>query len=106
MKKFSRKDAIRCRFNTINTVCLAVFNDMGITPSSRLVWLILWRNARPNGKVRISYNRIADESGLSRRRCITLVKELIDRELVKLLQKGRVPDRTNQYVIKTYRNPE
>ena len=90
------------RFSTINKVCLSIFNEKCTKPSARLVWLILWRNAMPNGKVNISYNRIADETGLSRRICMTLVGELIKQGLVKLLIRGGMPDRVNQYKIKTY----
>ena len=100
--KMTKNEAIRCRFNTINTVCLSIFNDKHIRPTARLVWLILWRNARPDGKVRLSYNRIAEETGLSRRHCVTLVDKLIEQGLLKLLKKGRMPDRANLYAIKIY----
>lgn len=100
--QISRQDVMRWRFNTINKMSLVGFDRANISPSARHVWLVLWRSARHDGRVKISYGRIAEETGRSRRHCIRSVNELIDKNAVRILKKGGKPDRPNLFKIRIY----
>lgn len=90
------------RFETINNVCLNDFPMLKVSPSARLIWLILWRNASSEGKVSISLSRLQVETGLARTTCIKRLGELIEKELVRVDWKGNRNGKVSRYSIIVY----
>lgn len=102
MKIETKEEVFRYRFNTLRKMRLEIFNEKKLSSSARLVWFVFWSSARANGRVRLSYDRIAAESGLSRRTCIKLVKELKDKGVLRLVKRGGFPNRVNLYAIRIF----
>ena len=88
------------RFATINYWMMHGFQEYGLEPKERLVWLVLWRSATPNGDVKkVSFRRMAHETGLAERTCKRAMKSLLNQGVVKLVHRGNQHGYTNVYQI-------
>ena len=90
------------RFETLNNVIRYDFLRLKVSPSARLIWLILWRHATVNGVVAITYDRLAADTGLARSSCIRLCKELREKQLLRVTHKGRRKGDPSRYLIRVY----
>jgi hypothetical protein len=61
-----------------------------LTPSAVAVWLILWRDTKPNGLARTGQADLARRAGVTDRTVREALAELIKSGLVKVVRKGRV----------------
>src|SRR5262245_601724 len=78
----------RGRFEEING-----FIDLSmakLTPAARSVWLIWWRDTKPDGLARTGQADIARRAGVSDRAVRDALAELIREGLVKVVRKGRL----------------
>ena len=87
------------RFETLNYWQRERLPELGVSPSARLVWFVLWGRANKDGEVRISYEQIAYETGWSRRHCMDCVKELITNEVIKIHRRGNSAKKANTYAL-------
>ncbi|WP_425400172.1 hypothetical protein [Aeoliella sp.] len=70
-----------------------------LTSSERSAWFVLWRAER-NGVASVSHQEIATKCGVSRRQAITAVNGLIDKELIRRIEKGNPQTSTaNKYTL-------
>lgn len=84
----SKRQSAR-RFQALNA-----FRDIGalaagLGPSERLVWIVLWScvDAR-SGLARVSYQALADKTGLGARQVFRVVGELIARGFLEIDARG------------------
>ena len=61
-----------------------------LTPAEVRVWLVLFRDTKPNGTARTGQADIARRAGLSVRMVKKAVKRLVERGLLKVLRQGRI----------------
>ncbi len=61
-----------------------------LTPSAVAVWLILWRDTKPNGLARTGQADLARRAGVTDRTVREALTELVKARLVKVVHKGRV----------------
>ncbi|MCL0101025.1 helix-turn-helix domain-containing protein, partial [Peptococcaceae bacterium] len=61
----------------------AIFDRKDLSANEKLVYLYFCRRANSENKAWPSYQRIADDSGLSRRTVIDVIKKLINKNLLK-----------------------
>lgn len=76
------------RFQVLND-----FVDLGLAGLARseiAVWLILYRDCRPNGLSRTSLADLGRRGGLSRRQATRVLRSLIGRGAVHVVRKGTV----------------
>jgi hypothetical protein len=86
-KAGGRKRA-RCRFTEINE--FIDFTMAKLTPAARSVWLILWRDTKPNGQARTGQKDLARRAGVSDRAVRDALVELTGVGVVKVVRKGRI----------------
>ena len=60
-----------------------------LTPSAVAVWLILWRDTKPNELARTGQADLARRAGVSERAVRKALVELVQRKLVKVVHRGR-----------------
>ena len=75
------------RFETINAFIDATMR--GLTPAARSVWLILWRDTKPDGLARTGQADLARRAGVSDRAVRDALRELFAAGVVKLVKPGR-----------------
>lgn len=76
------------RFQTINA-----FVDMTLRDLDRnelAVWLLLWRDTKPNGLAKTSQTDLAKRAGVSTRTVERAVRRLLNRGLLQLSRRGGV----------------
>ena len=61
-----------------------------LTPSAVAVWLILWRDTKPNGLARTGQADLARRAGVTERAVRKALVELIAAKLLKVVRRGRV----------------
>lgn len=61
-----------------------------LTPTAAAVWLILWRDTKPNGLARTGQADLARRAGKSERAVRKALTELAAAGLVKVVRKGRL----------------
>jgi hypothetical protein len=80
-----RKEATG-RFQVLNT-----FVDESarlVSTTAQAVWMVLYRETKPNGLAQVSHNQIAEMIGLKRRATINATQELIAKGLIKVIHRG------------------
>lgn len=93
-KPVRRKD----RFGEMNG-----FVDLTLKELSRselAVWLIRWRDTKPNGLAKTSQAGLAKRGGLSLRMVQYALKSLQERELLKVVQRGRIGKGCSTYRVR------
>lgn len=71
-----------------------------LTPAEVRVWLVLFRDTKPDGTARTGQADIARRAGLSVRMVKKAVKKLTDRGLLKVLTRGRVSIGPSTYKVR------
>lgn len=74
------------RFNQINFLVDSVCRTM--TPTQSLIAMIVWRHIESDGTAKVSFNWLAELTGLHRDTIRINIKELIDRKIIIRLKKG------------------
>jgi hypothetical protein len=74
------------RFSTINA--FLDFSMVGLRPCERAVWLLLWRDTKPDGLARISQADLARRADASIRAVNVAVRELTRRGLLVVVHRG------------------
>jgi predicted transcriptional regulator len=74
----------------------------GLPQTDALVWLALYRHARPDRTACVSFSKLAEMVGVSRRTVVRSIRQLRDGRLLKRVQRGG-PDRgSNAYQLFPY----
>jgi len=66
------------------------FTLANLTPAARSVWLILWRDTKPNGLARTGQADLARRAGVTERTVREALGELAEAGLMKVVKRGRV----------------
>ena len=74
-----------------------------LTPSEVRVWLVLFRDTKPDGTARTGQTDIADRAGLSVRMVKKAMKKLRERDIVKVLRRGRLNGGPSTYKVRGVR---
>ncbi|MCL0101339.1 helix-turn-helix domain-containing protein, partial [Peptococcaceae bacterium] len=74
----------------------AIFDRKDLSANEKLVYLYFCRRANNENKAWPSFQRVADDSGLSRRTVIDVIKKLINKSL---LEKNTRPRQSNVYTL-------
>lgn len=74
------------RFKVLNG--LVDLGLRGLTRSELAIWLIVYRNTRPNGLARVSLSELAHRGGMSRRQATRALGALVDRGVVHVIRRG------------------
>jgi hypothetical protein len=90
----SKKEKSHIRFKQVNMICDVVIQKLK-NPIHGLVLLLCWRHADERGFFRLSFERIADDAGISRRYAITVMNELEDSKAIRTVSVGggTIPNR-------------
>jgi hypothetical protein len=94
----SAADAIAGRFATINT--FADFGLPGLSRAEIAVWLLLWRDTKPDGLARTSQASLAGRAGADDRTVRRALAKLQKRELVTVVLKGRIGSGPSAYRVR------
>jgi hypothetical protein len=86
------------RFGAINAFLDATM--AGLRPCERAVWLLLWRDTRPNGLARTSQADLARRAGATERAVRSALRELQRRGLVVVVRRGRLQGGPSCYRVR------
>jgi hypothetical protein len=86
------------RFGTINAFLDCTM--AGLRPCERAVWLLLWRDTRPDGLARTSQADLAKRAGVSDRAVRSALRELERRGLVVVVMRGRLQGGPSSYRVR------
>jgi hypothetical protein len=92
------KVASASRFTTINS-----FADFALSDLSRAeiaVWLLLWRDTKPDGLARTSQASLAGRAGIDARTVRRALAALQNRELVTVVRKGSIARGPSTYRVR------
>jgi hypothetical protein len=95
--KAKGKAATRGRFQCINAFIDATM--AGLTPAERSVWLILWRDTKPNGLAATSQADLARRAGTSDRAVRFALVALQRRGLVAVVRRGSLRRGPSSYRV-------
>jgi hypothetical protein len=95
--KAKGKSATLDRFHVINTFVDATM--AGLTPAERSVWLVLWRDTKPNGLAKASQASIARRAGISDRSVRTALQSLKRQGLVRVVRQGSLHRGPSSYQV-------
>jgi hypothetical protein len=91
------KAATRGRFQCINAFIDATM--AGLKPAARSVWLILWRDTKPNGLAATSQADLARRAGVSDRAVRSALNELRGKGLVAVVRRGSLRRGPSSYRV-------
>lgn len=74
-----------------------------LTPAEVRVWLVLFRDTKPDGTARTGQTDIAERAGLCVRMVKKALKKLIGRDIVKVLRRGRLNAGPSVYKVRGVR---
>jgi hypothetical protein len=83
--------------------CINAFIDVtmaGLTPAERAVWLILWRDTKPNGLAETSQASLARRAGVSDRAVRSALRRLERDGLVTVVHRGSLRAGVSVYRIR------
>jgi hypothetical protein len=86
------------RFSSINAFLDATM--AGLRPAERSVWLLLWRDTRPDGLARTSQADLARRAGVSVRAVRAALRELEHLRLVVVVRRGRLQTGPSSYRVR------
>ena len=86
------------RWSQLNGFVDVTLRDL--TPAEVRVWLVLFRDTKPDGTARTGQADIARRAGLSVRMVKKAVKKLTDRGLLKVLLRGRINVGPSTYKVR------
>lgn len=96
----ARKRTSKLRFEVLNT-----FVDGGMADLSRAelsVWLILFRDTKPDGTARASLDDLARRGGFDRRSASRAVGSLKNRRMLQIVKKGGLNQGPSTYRVFPY----
>lgn len=93
-----KKRTSSSRFSEING--FIDYTLANLTPVAAKVWLILWRDTKPNGVARTGQADLARRSGVTERAVRKGLAELAEAGLLKVLRKGRVGAGVSTYRVR------
>jgi hypothetical protein len=96
-KKASTRKAAGERFGSINAFLDTTMASL--SPCERAVWLLLWRDTRPNGLACTSQADLARRAGASERAVRSALRELERRGLVVVVRRGRLQSGPSHYRV-------
>ena len=76
------------------------FADYGarqVDPTAQAVWWIIWRETKPDGLARISFGRLAECIGRSRRTALRAVGRLAKAGLLTVVRRGSLAEGPSTY---------
>jgi hypothetical protein len=85
------------RFAVLNA--FVDFTMADLKPSERAVWLVLFRDTKPNGIARTSERDMARRAGVSDRMVRYSLTALAKRGLVKIVRRGRLQTGPSSYRV-------
>jgi hypothetical protein len=85
------------RFREINTFCDETLRVLQRAEAA--VWLLLWRDTRPDGRARVGQADLARRAGCTERTVRRALVVLESRGLVKTLYQGGWPKRVSVYQV-------
>jgi hypothetical protein len=85
------------RFHQINQFCDETLQGLGRVELA--VWLLLWRDTKPNGLARVSQMDLARRAGCTDRSVRRALATLESRGLVKTVHQGGIPRRLSTYRV-------
>jgi hypothetical protein len=91
------KAATRGRFQCINAFIDATMGTL--TPAERSVWLILWRDTKPNGLAETSQADLARRGGVSDRAVRFALAALCGKGLVAVVRRGSLRRGPSSYRV-------
>jgi hypothetical protein len=94
----------RLRFEVLNG-----FVDEGmakLTPHESVVWLVLFRDTKPDGLARTSVDDIARRAGIGRRTALRALKNLERLRMVKVVQRGGLNRGASSYRVLPFPAPD
>lgn len=94
-KKSSRS---KDRFSEINGFVDVTLQ--GLTRAELVVWLILWRDTKPNGVARTSQADLAKRGGISLRMVQYALQSLQELDLLKVVHRGRIGKGCSTYRVR------
>jgi DNA-binding MarR family transcriptional regulator len=99
-RRKTAKRASRLRFEILNA-----FVDQGMSDLSRselAVWLILYRDTRPNGTARASLIDLARRAGIDRQTAARAIGRLAGRKMLQVLRRGGLNRGPSTYRVFPY----
>ena len=96
-RRKTSKRASRLRFEMLNA-----FVDSGMADLSRAelaVWLILYRDTKPDGTARASLDDIARRAGMDRQTASRAVGRLARRKMLQVLRRGGLNQGPSEYRV-------
>lgn len=85
------------RFREINDFVDVTLRTL--TPSEAAVWLILWRDTKPNGLAQVSQISMAERAGISDRAVRTALAGLQTRGLLTVVYRGGIQRGSSRYRV-------
>lgn len=85
------------RFKTMNEFVDHAARSVDTT--SQAVWMVLFRETKPNGAATISFGQVAERIGVSRRTAMRAIQHLEDARLVTVEKRGRLNEGPSTYRI-------
>jgi hypothetical protein len=92
------------RFEVLNA-----FVDEGmakLTPHESVVWLVLYRDTKPDGLARTSVDDIARRAGIGRRTVLRALKSLERLRMVKIVRRGGLNRGASSYRVFPFPAPD
>jgi hypothetical protein len=92
------------RFETLNA-----FVDTGmkgLSPSESVVWLILYRDTKPDGTARTAVEDMARRGGLGRRTVLRALSSLEHKRMLRVERRGGLNRGPSRYVVFPFPAPE
>jgi len=85
------------RFETLNHFVDHTLADL--TPAEIRVWIILFRDTKPDGKARASLDDLARRAGVDRRSVSRAIAGLKARHMLKTIKRGGLNAGPSSYII-------
>jgi hypothetical protein len=85
------------RFKTMNE--FVDFSARLVDTTAQAVWLVLFRETKPNGVACVSHSQIAERIGSSRRTVVRATQHLEDAKLVTVVHRGGLTGGTSAYRV-------
>jgi DNA-binding IclR family transcriptional regulator len=70
-----------------------------VDTTAQAVWLVLFREVKPNGLAKVSFGQIAELTGVCRRTAIRAIKHLQEAKLVTIEKRGRLNEGPSTYRV-------
>jgi hypothetical protein len=89
----------RLRFEILNAFIDQGIVTAGLTAHEALVWMVLYRDTRPNGFARTSVDEIARRAGIGRRTVLRAVARLKQLKMLRVVKQGGLNRGASSYAV-------